>query len=351
MSRANNKLPISQRPVPQEPPWLETEDFLREAGTASWQTEKTYRTSLRLLADWVQHVGRDGYSVKDAWPLDPAALSTDTVIRFHGWLLANRAPRTAKTYLAAVMSYLYFLDGRDQLPDGVAIAKARNHISRGRRGGVVIQSSAVVDLDQERQQIPLIYTYYQELPLPAENNAYNNRLSLLRDRALISVLFSTAMRVSEVVALNRAHFAGRQTAITIVGKGQHARTIHIREYARRDVTIYLAERADSNAPLFVSHSRNAKGARLTTVSVESVVKRAVKALGLHRNLSAHDFRHYRATQLLREGMPIEVVQEYLGHQQITTTRGVYAPILGSSVVEEWLDNVDRPPAELAARLK
>jgi site-specific recombinase XerD len=74
-----------------------------------------------------------------------------------------------------------------------------------------------------------------------------------------------------------------------------------------------------------------------------VVKKAVRALGLHESLSAHDFRHYRATQLLREGMPIEVVQEFLGHTDISTTRGIYAPVLGVQVVSEWLDNVDVAP--------
>lgn len=350
MSRVNHELPISKRPTPEADPWQEANDFLREAGSASAQTEKTYRTALRLLADWVQHFGRDDYTLKDRWPLNPAALSTDSIIRFNGWLVANRSPRTAKTYVAAVMSYLYFLEGRDQLPAGVNTAKIKNHVNRSRTRAVA-QSSNVVDLDNARQQIPRIWDYYQNLSLPAENDAYNRRLSLLRDRAFISVLFSTAMRVSEVVALNRSHFAHKQSTITIIGKGNHPRTIHVLDYARRDVLAYLAERTDSNAPLFVSHARNSNGARLTSVSGERIVKRAVKALKLDPDLSAHDFRHYRATQLLRDGMPIEVVQEYLGHKQIETTRSVYAPILGSNIVAEWLTNVDRSPADLLAELQ
>jgi integrase/recombinase XerD len=99
--------------------------------------------------------------------------------------------------------------------------------------------------------------------------------------------------------------------------------------------------------LFIAHSRNARNARLSVTSAHNVVKRAVKALGLHEGISAHDFRHYRATQLLREGMPLEVVQEYLGHSDISTTRGVYAPVLGVHVVSEWLDNVDISPQEAA----
>jgi integrase/recombinase XerD len=129
----------------------------------------------------------------------------------------------------------------------------------------------------------------------------------------------------------------------VTGKGNRPRTLYIRDYARRAIQAYLIARSDSNPALFVAHSRNAKNARLSATSAHNVVKRAVKALGLHPSLSAHDFRHYRATQLLREGMPIEVVQEFLGHTDISTTRGIYAPVLGTQVVSEWLDNVDIDP--------
>ena len=107
---------------------------------------------------------------------------------------------------------------------------------------------------------------------------------------------------------------------------------------------YLLERGDLNRALFISHSRNGRNARLSATSAHMVVKKAVEALSLHQSLSAHDFRHFRATQLLREGMPLEVVQEYLGHADISTTRGIYAPVLGVQVVSEWLDNIDVPPS-------
>ncbi|MCP4288454.1 MAG: tyrosine-type recombinase/integrase, partial [Gammaproteobacteria bacterium] len=105
---------------------------------------------------------------------------------------------------------------------------------------------------------------------------------------------------------------------------------------------------DTNPALFVSHSRNAKGARLSQSGAHNVVKKAVKAEGLEPSLSAHDFRHYRATQLLREGMPLEVVQELLGHADVSTTRGIYAPVLGVQVVRDWLDNMDTAPTSAIA---
>lgn len=343
------ELPISGRYAPDgASPWLHTEDFLREAGVGSTRTERTYSTALRLLADWVQHHRRGGYSVKQSWPLDPAALTTEMIVGFNGWLIANRSVRTTRTYMAGVLGYLNYLDARDLLPAGIQLGKLDQHLKRSQR--TPNQSAEVVELDQARRDIPLIVDYYRKLPLPSENDAYNRRLSLLRDRALVAVMYATAMRVSEVVNIRRNQVAGGRKTFVISGKGQATRTIHLRdEYARQAIAAYLAERTDQGPYLFVSHGRGSNGAKLSTVSAEKVVKRAVKVLGLDPRLSAHDFRHYKATELLREDVPLAVVQEYLGHRDVSTTRAVYAPVLGEERVGEWLDNVDQGVTAAAAK--
>ena len=267
-------------------------------------------------------------------------------MNFRSWLLSNRSRSTVTTYSAAVIGYLNFLDGIDALPEKIQLGKlqrqmARRQIDRN-------QAESVIDLDLARQAMPLIIEYYDQLPLPPDNDRYNRRLSLLRDRAVVKVLYSTAARISEVVALDRNNVdRGQAQFATITGKGNKPRTIHLRDYARRSIIAYLTERLDANPALFIAHSRNARNSRLSVTSAHNIVKKAVKALGLHESLSAHDFRHYRATQLLREGMPLEVVQEFLGHSDISTTRSVYAPVLGVHIVSEWLDNVDISPQEAA----
>lgn len=350
MTRREQTLPLSGRPIPDAPSWLGAPSFLVEAGAASVQTEATYRSALRLFADWLQHYGNDGYSEEDQWPLNPEALTTGTILNFRNWLLRNRARSTTTTYLAAISGYLNYLDGQDRLPESVQLGKLQRQLSR--RPVERNQAATVIDLDDARQEIPRIVRYYEEQPLPPENDAYNRRLSLLRDRALVHALYSTAARISEVVALDRRSVDhGRARHASIAGKGGKPRTIHIRDYARASIRAYLAEREDSNPALFVAHSRNALNARLSVTSAHNVVKKAVKALGLHATLSAHDFRHYRATQLLREGMPLEVVQEFLGHADISTTRSIYAPVLGVQVVDEWLDNMDIAPEVAAQKLE
>lgn len=344
MARRETKLPISDRPTPEGPTWLDEDSFLREAGAQSLKTETTYRSGLRLFADWLQHYKKGNYSKLDSWPLQPLGLTTDIILDYRNWLLANRSRATLTTYMAAVIGYLNFLDGYDRLPETVQLGKLQRQLAR--RQIERNQAENVIDLDLARQDIPQIVAYYDSLPLPPENDKFNRRLTLLRNRAIVKMLYSTAARISEVVSLNRANVGnGRAAYATIVGKGNKGRTLHIRGYARESIIAYLTERTDTNPALFVSHSRNSSSARLSITTVHKIVKRAVSALSLHESLSAHDFRHYRATQLLRAGMPLEVVQEFLGHADVTTTRNIYAPVLGVQVVTEWLDNLDVSPKD------
>lgn len=315
--------------------------FLREVGVASEHTERTYRLGLRAFADWLQTHGSH-HLLEDNWPLVTNAVQTADVLSFRSWLLANRAQATTTTYIAAVLNYLHFLDGIDELPEGIQLGKLAQQ--RKRRRVERNQAASVVDLDEARQAMPHVVDYYINIPLPPRNDAYNRRLSLLRNRALVNLLYSTAARLSEILALNRTQVGnGRSQTATIIGKGQRPRTLHIMPYAQSTIQAYLRERTDSNPALFISHSRNAGGARLTQSGAHNVVKKAVKALRLEPSLSAHDFRHFRATQLLRDGMPLEVVQELLGHADVSTTRSIYAPVLGVQLVREWLDNVDVEP--------
>ncbi len=345
--KRKRELPISAREIPTESAWINQPTFLLEVGVRSLKTETTYRSGLRLFADWIQHYGLDGYSLEDSWPLSPNNLSTSTVLRFRSWLLANRSQSTATTYLAAVTGYLNFLDGLDKLPEAIQLGKLQRQLTRRQIDRNLAEN--VIDLDAARQAIPRIIEYYNTLPVPASDDKYGRRSSLFRDRALVCTLYSTAARLSEIIALNRSNVDhGRAKYAAITGKGSKSRTIYIRSYARQAIKAYLDIRTDTNPALFVAHSRNARDARLSATSAHGVVKKAVNALNLHPSLSAHDFRHFRATQLLREGMPLEVVQEFLGHSDISTTRGIYAPVLGIHVVSEWLDNLDISPQEAAS---
>jgi site-specific recombinase XerD len=358
MKNKPTPLPITKRLMPQIPAWQDENAFLLEAGANSVKTESAYRGALRFFADWVQQNRRTGYDLYETWPLAPDRLTAGTVLEFRRWLLDNRARATATSYTAAVMGYLYHLDGRDRLPPGLKIEKLQRQLNRGSIRPN--QAQHVGDLDVVRQDMPRIVEYYDRMPLPPKNDPYNGYLTLLRDRALVNVLYSTAARISEVVSLDRAGLESNQNHtidrrinryVLVVGKRNKGRTLYVQDYARGAIADYLAERTDRNPALFVSHSRNSLNARLQIRTVHEVIKRAVRALNLDKRLSAHDFRHYRATQLLRAGVPLEVIQEILGHASIGTTRNIYAPLLGIGVVSDWLDRVETTPEEALDQLE
>lgn len=339
-------LPVTGRNIPKdEIPFTYAAQFLEELTP---RTERTYRIGLRVLADWLQGL-HDEYAEDDVWPLSLDPLTTTTVLDFRAWLLNNRSKATASTYLAAVTGFLYYLDGRDELPEGVELGKLAGQLRR--RSSVPSRSETVASHDEDRQWlIPAIVHYFNDLPLPPENDAYNRRLTILRDRALVHTLYSTAARLSEVLSLDRSSVGhGRSKRAIITGKGDKQRTIHLLDNARRAIRAYLGERAllgDRAAPLFVSFSRRSSGSRLSTTAAYLVIRNAVVAIvgkeeAKDIHLSPHDFRHFRATQLLRDEVPLEVIQELLGHADISTTRSVYAPVLGAQKIQEHLEEAAR----------
>ena len=335
------RLPLSGRPIPEmnngtyQFPWTGMESFLNSRAI-SRNTANAYQTALRFLADWVQHYKHGGFKVTDAWPLDSKQLTTEIVRQFLNWIVSARSQATARTYVAAFRSFLTHLHSMDRLPIGIDLLKIQSHRHQQRLNQINV-SESVTSLDEARQQMPKIACYYHKLPLPLKNDAYNRRLTLLRNRAFMSVIFYSAMRISEVVSLNvRTVGYGRHTQLAITGKGNKSRIVHLDAVAQQAIQAYLGEREGDSPALFISHSRRSYGRRLSLVAADNIVKTAVKALGCDPRLSAHDFRHFRATQLLRNEVPLVIVQEFLGHADISTTRAIYAPVIGADKVADML---------------
>jgi integrase/recombinase XerD len=136
---------------------------------------------------------------------------------------------------------------------------------------------------------------------------------------------------------------GRLDEVHLVGKGGQPRVILLTSEAMQAIRSYISERSDGFAGLFISHGRG-YGKPLGRGTIWAVVKKAAAILGLHHSTSPHSFRHYRATQLLNEGMPLESVQAYLGHQDISTTRKVYAHTK-TAVLRDQLGTFGRSPTE------
>lgn len=141
----------------------------------------------------------------------------------------------------------------------------------------------------------------------------------IRDKALLMLLFSTGMRVSEIVSLNLSHI-NNKNEIKIKGKGGKERFVFFGEKTRTAINNYLNIRSkiallEENA-LFV----NRNGKRLSDRGVRLILEKRINETSINKNISPHSLRHSFATLLIRNGASIRTVQELLGHSSIATTQ-------------------------------
>lgn len=149
----------------------------------------------------------------------------------------------------------------------------------------------------------------------------------LRDRAIIELLYSGGLRVSELVGLNRDSINLEKREFVVRGKGSKDRPIFISEACADRLQDYLDARTDSLPALFLNNSRNLQAVdtsgnyrRMTARSVERIVEKYARMAGIMKHVSPHTLRHSFATDLLMNGADIRAVQSMLGHADISTTQ-------------------------------
>jgi len=160
----------------------------------------------------------------------------------------------------------------------------------------------------------------------------------LRNHAIIQLLFSTGLRLSELCSLNR-DLDITKDEFTIRGKGEKLRIVFLSSESRVSLKNYLAERTDIDEALFVQAGpgavkriENQESIRLTPRSVERIVKQIAVESGISKKVSPHTIRHSFATDLLRNGADIRSVQMMLGHSNIATTQ-IYTHITDKQLRE------------------
>ncbi|MCC7543151.1 tyrosine-type recombinase/integrase [bacterium] len=158
-----------------------------------------------------------------------------------------------------------------------------------------------------------------------------------RDRAMMLLLFSGGLRVSELVSLNRKNINLKSGEFTIRGKGQKDRPVFLTDVAKDALKAYLDSRTDEEEPLFIHYSgadtSNSKSPmRLTTRSVQRIVEKYRVKAGITKKVTPHTLRHSFATDLLSHGADLRSVQEMLGHANVATTQ-VYTHLTNPQLKE------------------
>jgi site-specific recombinase XerD len=143
----------------------------------------------------------------------------------------------------------------------------------------------------------------------------------LRDKALLELLFSTGLRVSELCALNR-DIDLKKDEMSVRGKGDKVRVVFFSDTAKETIKEYLSKRKDMNEALFVSLNSKIRKeeSRLTPRSIERLVKQYAIKAGITKKVTPHIIRHSFATDLLQNGADLRSVQMMLGHSNISTTQ-------------------------------
>lgn len=149
----------------------------------------------------------------------------------------------------------------------------------------------------------------------------------MRDKAILEVLFSTGLRVSEMVALNRDDVNLKRGEFGVIGKGGHHRLVFLSDESADWLGRYLLTREDEYKPLFIRYAgrhkdmeRPDESLRLTARSIQRLVEKYVKKAKLPVKITPHGLRHSFATDLLHGGADLRAIQELLGHKNISTTQ-------------------------------
>lgn len=234
----------------------------------------------------------------------PEDITQATVREFRIWLNRQEGTegtmkkRTQNYYLIALRAFLKYLrkiNVKTLQPETIELAKLPDR---------------EIDLISETELGRL-------LKAPGEGS-----LQTLRDRAILETLFSTGLRVSELASLDRDVDLSRDE-LTVRGKGEKLRVVFFSDEAKQAIKAYLDKRDDMDEALFVQYGKNAEkkeGRRLTTRSIERLVKRYAIKAGITKKVTPHVVRHSFATDLLQNGADIRSVQALLGHASINTTQ-------------------------------
>jgi site-specific recombinase XerD len=298
-------------------------EYLEIEKNRSKKTSDNYEFYLKRFTDWAKITS-------------PDKISHDLVRRYRLWLnrLANKRNEllnksTQNYHLIALRSFLKYLAKRDiktLAPEKIELAKMPER-----------QVDFLEGSDLER---------LLEAPLGGQTEAAN--IVSLRDKAILELLFSTGLRVSELASLKKDNVNLKKDEFTIRGKGSKLRVVFLSNQSKFWVKKYLDARNDMSPFLFISHDRAASGRGkkikedkgITPRSIQRIVDKYSKIAGITKDVTPHTIRHSFATDLLQGGADIRSVQAMLGHSSITTTQ-IYTHVTDQRLKEVHKEFHDR----------
>lgn len=182
----------------------------------------------------------------------------------------------------------------------------------------IIDSSPAEFIEAPKSSRPLPDTLSTEEIDRLIGSIEDNTTKGLRDRAILEVLYSCGLRVSELCDLKLGDLFFGEGYIRVIGKGDKQRLVPMSSIARSRIQLYMDVRGKERRKEEILFLNN-RGKKLTRVMIFTIIKQAAQRAGIEKKISPHTFRHSFATHLLEGGANIRQVQELLGHENILTT--------------------------------
>lgn len=289
-------------------------DYLEVERNVSPLTIRNYKHYLMRFNAWLEEASTS--------PPNPQKITAETIHRFRVFLTRYTDTKgltlkrvTQNYHLIALRAFLRYLSKKDiktMSPEKIDLGKA--------------ESRSLKFLNHEQLTRLL-------------NQPDVSIVQGLRDKAILEMLFSTGLRVSELVKLNRDQIDFTTREIGVIGKGGRPRVVFISDSAVEWLNKYLNYREDKYKPLFVRYSgkrarkdQGEEGIRLTARSVQRVVEKYTKKARLPIKITPHGLRHTFATDLLTAGADLRAIQEMLGHKNVSTTQ-IYTHVTNPQLKE------------------
>lgn len=273
--------------------------------TKKWEeTGRRYRTYIklekRLSENTVESYMRDlrqfAHFILRQYDVTPRKVERTMIERYMGWLFERGREKTSQARcLCGIRSFFNFLLISDQIEASPA---------------------EFVDTPKFGRHLPDVLTTAEIDRIIATVDMRTTKG--IRDSAMLEVLYSCGLRVSELTSLRLSDLFFGEGYIRVTGKGDKQRLVPISTVARDKIQRYLEERRSARSGEEVVFLNN-RGGQLTRVMVFTILKQAAQRAGIDKHISPHTFRHSFATHLLEGGASIRQVQEMLGHESILTT--------------------------------
>ncbi len=272
-------------------------DYLKSQRGYSLHTARSYETDLRYFFDYLKKNDHNESVEVDK-------IDFHVIRAYLGGLFKKYKKTTISRKLSAIRTFFLFLE-KNNMNEGNPAAE----ISSPKKGSYIPEYLNVDDM-------------FMLLDSPEPETQAE-----IRNQAILELLYSCGIRVSELTGLNVTDIDFKQRLVRIIGKGNKERIVPVGKKALAVLEDYLAQteslrkklgltESTKNVPLFL----NSRGGRLSSRSVSTIIKNYVREYGLVNNITPHSLRHTFATHLLDSGADLRSVQELLGHASLSTTQ-------------------------------